>query len=306
MAALEDAAEELVVRLKGLDSEIEESQHTLHELRGRVEETADEVGQEWSHLAEAVTSFLGKLRAEQEQLTTEVQEAMRATADARGAVHEDGAAARSGIAEARANLEALSRHATGLEPEVESLIADACEAPAHSLTRRALEVEQQLTHVLDEVRDFMQEEVVVALDQLAQVLRERCRRLRTTLADEGTAKLEGAFDDWETKLDQLEDYVSTQGFQASQSNARAVVDWALSECREACKTHVQGLDALVEGPVQSLRELAAEVQRTGDLLKAQGTGLVSELEGTHGAVASAVSALDRIRDLLASYSFAGV
>ena len=36
MTTFEDAAEELMVKLRGLDSEIDESEHTLEELRGRV------------------------------------------------------------------------------------------------------------------------------------------------------------------------------------------------------------------------------------------------------------------------------
>ena len=35
MTTFEDAAEELMVKLRGLDSEIDESEHTLEELRGR-------------------------------------------------------------------------------------------------------------------------------------------------------------------------------------------------------------------------------------------------------------------------------
>ena len=37
MATLEDAAEELVVKLKALDAEIEESDHKLEDLRRRLE-----------------------------------------------------------------------------------------------------------------------------------------------------------------------------------------------------------------------------------------------------------------------------
>ena len=50
MATFEDAAEQLVVKLKGLDAEIEESQHALEELGDRVNAVSGEVDEAWSGL----------------------------------------------------------------------------------------------------------------------------------------------------------------------------------------------------------------------------------------------------------------
>jgi chromosome segregation ATPase len=303
VATLEDAAEELVVRLKGLDSEIEESQNTLEALRGQVEDTSKAVEQEWSALTGSAGALLEKLRGEQEQLEAEGREALQATVDARGSVQERGAEARTEISKGQADLEALSQHATALDSGIESLVSDAGEAPAHSLAERAQAVEQELGRVLDESRDFLQDEVVTALGQLAEEVRERCQALRAALTDAAPAALQIVFDGWEAKVDELEKYVATQGFVASHSHARAIVEWAFDECRAACKTHVESVAALVEETVRPLQELAAEVQAAGDALVGVGGELAGALDDTRDAAVKAHCALDAVKGLLASYSF---
>jgi hypothetical protein len=303
VATLEDAAEQLVVKLKSLDSEIEESQHALEDLRGRVQETAEEVEEEWSALTESVTSLFDTLHEEQGRLAVEVQETLQATADAGGAVRENGAGMRSQIAEEQDDLAALAHHAAGLEPGVESLVAEAGEAPAQSVAARARAVEQALAQVLEEARDFLQEDVVSTLELLADDVRERCQALRARLVEEGTVALQGVFDDWDAKVDELEDYVSTQGFLASHSHARAIVDWALAEARTACEGHLEGLDTLLDETVRPLQELGADLTRAAEILAGDAARFVDQLDGTRVSAAGAVSALDSIRELLARYSF---
>ncbi len=307
MATLEDAAEELVVKLRGLDSEIEESSHKLEELRDRVEDVGEDVEKEWTALGEAVTSFLDKVREEQEALDRQAQETLQGVSDAHQAVAEDGAAARTEIAEGHAQLEALGQHATGLEPGVESLTADAGEAPARSLAERAHELQQELERVVEEARDFLRDEVVPAVEHVATDVRERCQELHRELAEEMTGALQQAFDDWEPKVDQLEEYVATKGFQTSQHHAHDVVDYALEECQTACGHQLEDLQQLVGILVTQLGELATEVHHSADTLVTQaGTELAQELDRTRDAGVNAVAALDAVRQRLAAYSFVEV
>src|SRR5574341_2129770 len=111
MATLEDAAEQLVVKLRGLDSEIEESEDKLEDLRGRLDNAAQEVEQEWTALGEAVSSLLEKVREEQEQLRGQAEETAQAVVDAQNAVAEEGAASRQELGEGRGQREALGQHA---------------------------------------------------------------------------------------------------------------------------------------------------------------------------------------------------
>mgnify|MGYP001591209906 CR=1 FL=1 len=304
MATLDDAAEALVVKLRGLDSEIEESEHRLDELRGQIETTSHEVDREWTALTEAVTSFLEKVHEEQDRLGQETQQALQATADTQQAVATSGAEARSEIAESQAHLDALAQHAAGLQPAVESLASEAGEVPAHSLTERAAQIEQELAHALDEARDFLRNEVVHEIEQVAQEIRERCQALRTVLAEEYTVALQAAFDEWESKVEELEEYVSTQGFVASHDHARAYVDYAAGECQTGYGEQLDGIRQVVEALGGQLEELAAEARRSGDTVVAQtGTDLTGGLDGTRDAVADTLSALGSVRDVLGSYTF---
>jgi ElaB/YqjD/DUF883 family membrane-anchored ribosome-binding protein len=306
MATLEDAAEELVVRLRGLDSEIEESESKLEDLHERIETAGRDVEKEWTALAEAVSSFLQKARDEQEQLRDQAQETSQAVVDAQNAVAEDGAGMRQEIGEGRAQLEALAQHAAGLNPGVESLAAEAGEAPARSMTERARELEQELNQLVEEARDFLQDEVVSAANDAADEVRQVCETLRSVTEAAGKA-FQQVYDDWESTVDKLEDYVVTQGYEASHQHARDVVEYAIEECDTACHQQLDELQQLVGVLLSQLKEMAAEVERSADQVVAQaGAELLQELDGTHKSASAAVAALDRVKSELAAYAFVEV
>jgi chromosome segregation ATPase len=231
VATLDDAAEALVLKVQGLDSEIEESQHRLADLRGRLEATAHEVEQEWTALTQAVAAFLEKVHEEQQRLDQDAQQALQAMADVQQAAATTGAEANSEIAGGGAHLDALTQHANTLHTNVESLATEAGETPAHNLAQRAAQIEQDLVHALEEARDFVRNDVVHGIEEVAHEIRDRCQALRTTLAEEHAHALQGAFDHWESKLGELEEYVKTHGFLASHDHAHAYVDYALGECK---------------------------------------------------------------------------
>jgi len=303
MATLEDAAEELVVKLKGLDSEIEESQEELVELRERVETATHDVDEDFKELAEAAESFLEKVGELQEAAQRDAQEAVEAVARAGGAVHEDGALARSEIAQAQAGLEGLTTHAGGLEPAVESLVAEGVEEPARALAERAEEIQGELERVFESARDFFQDDVVNGMEQVAEDVRERCNALREMLAAELPSALRATFEDWEAQVDELEEYVASQGFVLSHAHAHEVVEWALSECEAACDAHLSTLESLVAGALRPLEALGEQVREAGASLGSLGRDLTGKLDGTLQSAASAQDALRRVADVLASYSF---
>jgi hypothetical protein len=304
VATLDDAAEALVIKLRGLDSEIEESEHRLGDFRAQIEGASHDVDQEWAALTDAVSSFLAKVHEEQQRLDQETQQALQAAADAQHAVATDGGEAHSAIAEGRAHLDALAQHGTELHRSVETLTTEAGEAPAHNLAQHAAQVEQELTHALEEARDFVRNEVVHGIEEVAHDIRDRCQALHNTLAEEHTHALQAAFDEWESKIEELEEYVATRAFQASHQHAHDVVDYAFRECQTSIAQHLDQLHEFVGLLVGQVQELAAEAQRSEDALVARsGTDLAGGLQGTCDAVANALSALGSVRELLASYSF---
>lgn len=304
MATLEDAAEDLVVKLRGLDSEMAESEQKLGDLRVRIEGVASDVEQEWTALNAAASSFLDTVKEEAGRLAQHAQEAVQAVADTHEAVAEDGAEARSEIAEGRSQLEALGEHAEALEPGVESVAAETGEAPARSLAERARELEQELTRVVEEAGAFLHEEVVPAVQELTEEVRQGCQELRRSLAEEGAPSLQKAFDEWETAVEALEEHIATEAFQASHQHARDVVEYALDECETASQQQLDDLQQFVGLMVAQLQALVSEARQSADALVVQaGAALGQELEQTCVAAAEAVAALDRVRDSLAAHSF---
>jgi ElaB/YqjD/DUF883 family membrane-anchored ribosome-binding protein len=307
MATLEDAAEQLVVKLRGLDSEIEESEDKLEDLRGRVDEAAREVDQEWTALREAASSLLEKVREEQEQLRDQVEQTAQAMVDAQSAVAEQGAESREELGEGRARLEALGQHATGLQPGVESLASEAGEAPARSLAERARELEQELHTLLEEARDFLQEDVVASANDAADEIRQVCETLHQSLAAAAASSFQQAYDDWESQIGKLEDYVVSEGYAASHEHARAVVGYAVEACDQACNQDIDDVQQLVGALQTQLKELSDEVEQSADRVVAQtGAQLVQELESTRRSAIAALEALDGVKRQLAQYSFVEV
>lgn len=304
MATFEDAAEELVAKLRGLDSEIEESERRLEELRGRMEGVDHEVDEGWTALAAAATSFLEALHDEQDALDTQARETLEGVGAAQQAVSDEGAAACSEIDRGTAQLEGVAQHATGLTPAVESLADQAGAAPARSLAERAHALQQELERAVAEARDFLQDELVPAVEQVATDVRQRSEEVHTALAQEMTAALQQAFEEWEPKVEELEAYVAGRGFETSQQHAHDVVEYALGECRTSCGHHLDEVQHLVGVLVGQLGELASGIHDAADALVMQaGAELLQELEQAHACGQGAVSALDAVKQSLAGYSF---
>jgi len=304
VATLDDAAEALVIKLRGLDSEIEESEHRLQELRGQIDGTVHDVDQEWAALTEAVSTFLTRIHDEGERLEQETRQALQAAAQAQQALASAGAAGRAEIAEGKGRLEGLAQHATALKQPLESLASQAGEAPAHSLAQRAAHIEEELQHAMAEARDFVRNDVVHSLEELAHDVRERGQAVRAVLAEECTSALQGTFDEWTSKVDELEQYVKAQGFLASHEHARNYVDYALGECGLFVQEHVNAVVAVVERVGTLLQELASHARETeGPLVLEGGHELLAGLEAARAEAAQTVTALDAVKDRLATMSF---
>jgi hypothetical protein len=307
MATLEDAAEALVVKLRGLDSEIEESERGLEAWRGKVEGVASQVEREWSTLTEAAHSFLERVRQEAAQLERKVDETLQALADSHQAAAENGGQARTEVAGGQGRVEALGQHADGLPPGVRSLAEQAGQSPARALSQRARELELELERMVGEARDFLRHEVVAGVAQMTDEARQACDAIHRMLAEETTAALQEAYGEWESKVDELETYVATQGFQASHEHARAVVDFALEECRVATEKQLVELRELAVAWRQHLDELSGHIdEQAARHVAGPGSELVGQLEQATASASAALAALDRVKQELAAYSFVEV
>ena len=216
----------------------------------------DDVEGDWSDLTEAVESFLEKVREESDQLDQKADTTLQALTDAHNALGENATNARNEIGQAVANLDALEQQATAHTANVEPLVHDGIEAPAQSLEERAQELETELGEFVDEARDFLTGEVVPAVEQLADDVRERCQALHKSLAEERAEPLQQVFDEWSGHIDELEGYVLTQGYQSSHQHALDVVEYVMDECETASRQKIEDLTggrAMLEGQLAALR-----------------------------------------------------
>ena len=181
---------------------------------------------------------------------------------------------------------------------------DGIEAPAHQLAERARVLEQELGALVDETRDFLVSEVVPAIEQAADDLRDRCQELHRSLTEESAEPLQQIFDEWAGQLDQLESYVLEQGYATSRQHAQDVVEYAMDECEAASQKRLDDLAQVVGLLEGQLQQFATEVERAGrDLAGQSGARLLRELDEAKEAAERAVSGLDHVRQELASRSF---
>ena len=304
MATLENAADELVVKLRGLDSEIEESEHQLEDLHQRVDHVREDVDQEWTAFTKAVTSLLRKVTEDRESLAQQVQATGQAIADAQRAVADDGAQARSEIAQGHAQLESLGQHAAGLQPGVESLATEAGQAPAKALAEEAHALEQDLQQLMEDTRAFLHDEAVPAITQAAEDFHDRCQELHRQLTDEIPSALQETLGEWESKVEQAEQYVASQAFQASRPHAQGMVDYAMSECRTQATRQMDDLQQLMTILTGQLQQFGSEIHAAAEALVDQaGAQLNQGLEQAREAAGQAVGALDAMKDQLGVHGF---
>lgn len=160
---------------------------------------------------------------------------------------------------------------------------------------------------MEQARDFLQDEVAGAASDAAEEIKQVCEMLHGMLTEVATSTLQQVYDEWESMVDRLEEYVVSQGYEASHQHARDVVEYAVEECDTACHQQLDEVQQVVGVLVGQLKEMAAEVERSAEGLVSQaGAALLQELDRTEQEATAAVAALDRVKQELAQYSFVEV
>lgn len=304
MSNLETAADELVLKLGAVDGEIEEAHQRFTSLRERLATLGEQVDADWVELARQVAAVVDKAQEERATLERASQEAEQAVAEAEAGLRAAGEQAGALLEASEGRASALAAHVREHEPRLEDLVDQAAEAPLRALAERAGEVGTELEEALHDARDFLQDEVEPSLQSAREAVEGRFAELRTTLSEECGTALQSAFDDWSQKLDEVRDLVEESGFEAAQAQAREVVDWALAECG---RTHQEELErllavaAVVHEALEGLREDAAECRT--DVGEEGGEALVRALAEATEALQQMISALDAVKQVMASYTF---
>lgn len=306
MANLEVAADELVRKLRTVDGELEQAHDRFSELKQKLGDLGEGLDDDWVELARAVADLVGKAGEELTTIGGEAQE----SASAVSAVESMGQGASDAFTGALDGAETgttqLADGITAHGPQV-AAAAEGGEQLFEALGSQAEEAGQQLQQVLQEARDFLTGEVAAALVTMEGEIADRFAEMRTTLLEECGGALQAAYDEWSSRLDEVIDSVSEDGFEAASGNAKEVVEWALGEC---AKKHDEEFDRLMQ-VAEVVREAVATLQQ--DVTEAvtdvgeEGKNALDEaLAETQSALVGMVAALDACRNVMAGYSFCQV
>jgi hypothetical protein len=304
VATLEDAAEELVSKLKELDHEVEEGAQAISSLGGKLDTATGKIEEEWKALGERVTAFLEKVNEQAERVNTDVNESGQALAELQNGIGSDRSEAGAAVEGARGEVSGLEEHVRAQQAPLEAMIAEQVEAPLEQLAGQAEKVKDSLEQVLSDAREFLENEVVGALTDMGDQIREKVDEVREGPIQECADALEGAYEKWQTALAHMEETVVERSYAAAPDHAQEVIDYALGECKKAYEEGLDDLTGVAEVVEGALDELQQEASRRADALRQEGQEALSSGHGElTQALTEAAGALDAVKQLLASFTF---
>jgi len=303
VATLESAAEGLVEKLKSFDQEVEEAGQSFSSLEEQVRQALAQFGEDWSALIDDVQDYLERVQETRSKLAEAGQEATDAVAETQESVAESQGEASTEIADTRSQVSGFAEQVKALRPETDELLAQGLEAAAKSLAEQAQEVESDLEKALAETTDFLENDVISGLQETEEAVRERAQSAKEAL-EERAQDLQDAYDEWERRLVELEDLVGEQGFKAAQDHVQEVVEYAFQECAEGHQAEIADLAEVVDLLEGTLGELVSEVEARAERIDDDGREPIEDRTGdTLDVLSTARETLDKVRDLLASFTF---
>lgn len=304
MATLEDAAEELVSKLKELDHEVEEGEETIRSLGEKLNTATGHIEDEWKALGERVTAFLEKVDGQAERVNTDVTESGQALAELQNGIASDQSEADGAVAAARGEISGLEEHVRAQQQPLETMVADQVEAPLEQLAEQAEQVKESLDQAVSEAREFLENEVAGALTDMGDAIRERVDQVREGPIQECSEGLTQAYEKWQDALAFMEDTVVERAYAAAPDHAQQVIEFALGECKKAYDEGLDELTSVAQAVEDALGELKEEASRRADAVRQEGQEALSSGHGElTQALSEAVSALDTVKRLLASFTF---
>lgn len=305
MANLEVAADELVRKLKSVDDDVAEAREGLARLTGQIASLGEALDEQWVEVAKAVGGLVEAAAEDLAALGEESEEATQSVATLESAGHAAEDAVQTDLESAEQGTASLTQAFEQRAPQMDGLAESGDQALA-ALEEQANEVAQALEQAMQQARDFLTGDVVGALDSMQSQLADRFEALRKTLTEECTALVQGAYEEWAERLEEVLSLVEEDGFLAMQVNGPAVVDWAMGELTheydEETKLLLQ-VSELVQRALEALRDegLPRAAEEVGGDEGAR--ALAQAIAETETALAGTAAALDACREVLARYSF---
>jgi ABC-type transporter Mla subunit MlaD len=306
LANLEVAADELVRKLNTVDGEITQAHDRFSTLKGKLGTLGEGLDDDWVELAKAVADLVEKAGEERATLGNEAQQSASAVSAVESMSQGAQEAVTGALDGAETGTTQLADGITARGPQVDAAAA-AGEQMFEGLAQQAKDAGEQLAQVLQEARDFLTGEVATSLQTMESEIADRFAEMRTTLVEECGGALQTAYDEWSSRLDEVLDSVSEEGFEAAHAQGQEVVEWALGECAKKYDEEFDRLLQVAEVVRQAVQTLQEDVtESTTDVGEEGKNALEQALSETQSALVGMVGALDACRQLMSNYSFCQV
>jgi ABC-type transporter Mla subunit MlaD len=298
---LDVAAPETLTRVKALDTELGETRQALRAAHEKLEHAAEQLGEDDGHFAEAVDQFAQEVQEQRERLDQQAAE----TVSALGALAEKVRGAHEQIEE---QLGAAQEGVAAVEEQLHEMEPDAAE-DFQQVIAAAAAVETALTDVQDQVKEAVSQAGAAAakaardLRGFGEIVQDRVDNLEAYITEMCVPALEDVAETWGRTVKGLVSGTVTAGAAVAESNLPQVLSGVLEECKAA---HAAAIDELaelgtrLESVVQSLSELA---EAGGTEIMTTSEAEVREAQETESGLEELLSALLRVKEQLASYTF---
>jgi DNA repair exonuclease SbcCD ATPase subunit len=303
MATLEDAATDLVDRLKALEGRSDEAEKAFADLEARISHVSDQLESDSDALTERVRTFIQHVHDAKNRLDQEGQEAGAALKALDDAAESARSEQQGEVQEARGEIQALQQHVEAVEGQVGTMLQHVLEA-AGGLKAQADETENNLEQALAEARKLLEEGLTPDLERLQDEIKQQVDELHSTINDKCTGELQDAYDDFAAKLDEVETTLEAEAFGKAPDHARETVEAAFKECADAYREELDEIVASAAKLEAAIHELEQEVDEVkSDAVGGGKDDLLEKMTDTDDGLGQMQQALSEVKALLGRFSF---
>ena len=298
---LEEAAPEARDKVEDLEKEIEQSRQELSAAAGRLEKARERLDADGDAVIQAAQSFQESLTAQRTRLSHAVSETSRAlgqlTEKVGGAHHE----ASTELSHAASAVAELEQRVHALEPDVDARYSQASAAAT------------ELDGFLDETGGQLEQALHVAggllgvassdLDGMQDLVDRRVAVLGEFVSDAWAPVLADVGDAWASSVEAAVAAAVGAGVETASANLPEVLVAALEQSRQKHEEVITELGGLAERLVTVLGTLNQAVEDGTGLVVEHGSSGAQALRETAETVTRLEAGLQRVRALLAGYTF---
>jgi chromosome segregation ATPase len=298
---LEAAAIDAIAKVKSLESQFDESDKAVAELKSLSDRLSSQLD-DWNELRDQVASFKQVVEQEKAELATEAEETAQALAALRAAIDDARAQALEEIEDAQEEVATLGERASAAGNRVGHSLSKLT-GTLEALAEGAQEVASQLEQNLSDAEEWTRTEVPAQIQKLQEAIEDQVQDLESGIADCKT-ELQGTYDNWDEQIGEVADFVKAE-FEDTATHAREAVEMVVTELGEAVNAAVDDVLEVAARLVTAIDKLTERAREGGSPVEAFGLVADQAVPASNQEMDTALQALDRVKERLAALSFMG-